>query len=357
LMTAPSREVAEARVTPPDTMPWVAERDSAISGVTGATNDLSAARRQIEENRRAAEQAQEISVISASPFAMVVAAAVFGIVFGFAGALRSEFHAPTVADGAELERITGARVMATVSPTLRGGEPERRKANRIAPKYLDASSGAYQLAYLHVEQSAATPDIVAILGDDADVSAIVAMNLAAIAADDARSVLVIDAAGRSEAIRSLVQFSNPTDLAQVINGQGPLVDATAHVSVGRDKTIDVVTGRQPVEPSALMDLIQRESHGLGKYYDTVFVVGLLDLAPALAATEIVDGTIVTATVGHSPLAAVVAVIQSLREKSRQVFGAVLWSGPAPRLVARPRRGTGGDRKASAQPLTPQPSAS
>ena len=108
MITAPSKQVVEERAAAPDTMPWVSERDSALSAVGTATADLAAARRQLADNRREIEAAQEISVITASPFAMVVAAAIFGIVFGFAGALRSEFRAPTVADGPELERVTGS---------------------------------------------------------------------------------------------------------------------------------------------------------------------------------------------------------------------------------------------------------
>ena len=356
MMTAPSRQVAEARAAAPDTMPWVAERDSALSAVVTATTDLAAAHRQLEENRREIERAQEISVISASPFAMVVAAAVFGIVFGFAGALRAEFRGPTVADGSELERVTGVRVIATVVPVVRAGGTERRQANRVAPKYLDSNAASYQLAYLHVEQSAATPDIVAIVGDDADVSAIVAMNLAAIAADDARSVLVIDSAGRSAAIRSLLPVSGSADLADVIGGDRSWVDAAAHVSVARDKTIDVVTSARAAAPDELIELLQRDTQRLGKYYDTVFVAGALDLVAALAEDTAVGGTVLTAIVGRTPLAAVVQATNALREKSRQVFGVVLWDGAPPRLAAREKRRVGGDRKASTPPLmTPQPS--
>ena len=350
MITAPSKQVVEERAAAPDTMPWVAERDSALSALGTATTDLAAARRQLAENKRETEAAQEISMITASPFAMVVAAAIFGIVFGFAGALRSEFRAPTVADGPEVERVTGARIMATVVPVPRTSELERRQANRVAPKYLDAKADSYQLAYLHVEQSVATPDIVAIVGDDADVSAIVAMNLAAIAAEDARSVLVIDAAGRSAAIRSLLPVSGSGDLSEIISGQRSWVDATAHVSVGRDKLIDVVTGARAAAPPALIELLNRDKQRLGKYYDTVFLVGGLDLVPSLLDDRSVGGTVITATVGRTPLAEAIRATSALREKARQVFGVILWDGPPPRLAARAQRRTGGDRK----PVAPQP---
>jgi Mrp family chromosome partitioning ATPase len=163
-------------------------------------------------------------------------------------------------------------------------------------------------------------------------------------------VLVIDAAGRSEAIRSLLTFSPSGDLADVVGGHLSWVEATAHVAVGRDKTIDVVTGSRPVVPTSLIELLQRDRHVLGKYYDTVLVVGLLDLVPMLAESDAVGGTVVTAIVGHTALADVIQAMSGLRDKMRQVFGVILWNGPAPRLVARPKRRTGGDRKTSTPPL-------
>jgi len=118
------------------------------------------------------------------------------------------------------------------------------------------------------------------LGDDPDVCAIVTMNIAAIAAEDARSVLVIDAAGRGEAIRSLLPFSPSADLADLIGGIASWVDATAHVAVGRDRTIDVVTGTRSTVPASLIELVQRERQSLGRHYDSVFVIGSLDLISA-----------------------------------------------------------------------------
>jgi hypothetical protein len=356
-IATPTRQAAQARAATPDTMPWVAERDSARSAVSTANADIENARAALELHRQEVERAQEISAISASPFAMIVAAAVFGIAFGFGASLIGELRRPTVADGPEIERATGARVMASVVPASASAEYDRRKADRLAPGYLDPKSDAYQLAYLHVEQSAASPDVVAVLGDDADICSIVTMNIAAIAAEDARSVLVIDAAGRGEAIRSLLPFSPSGDLSDLIGGIGSWVDATAHVSVGRDRTIDVVTGVRSAAPGALMELIQRERGNLGRHYDSVFVIGGLDLVPVIAEHAFVEGTVLTATAARTRLSHLVEATSMLREKARQVFGVVLWDAPPPRLTARPKRTAGGQRKLPPTPArTPQPAA-
>jgi len=354
-ITTPSQTAAKARAAAPDTMPWVAERDSAQSAVVVATTDLDNARAALKLQREERERAQELSAISASPFTMVLAAAIFGIVFGFGASLISELRRPTVSDGPEVERVTGVRLMASVVPRADGAEYDRRKADRLAPGYLDPKSEAYQLAYLHIEQSAASPDVVAVLGDDPDVCAIVTMNIAAIAAEDARSVLVIDAAGRGDAIRSLLPFSPSADLADLIGGIASWVDATAHVSVGRDRTVDVVTGTRSTSPAGLIELVERERPRLGKHYDSVFVIASLDLVPAIAENAFVQGTILTATGGRTRLVHLVDAVAALRTQGRQLFGIVLWDSAPPKLTARPKRTSGGQRNApSASVGSPQP---
>jgi Mrp family chromosome partitioning ATPase len=351
----PTRQVAKARAAAPDTMPWVAERDSARSAVAVATADLENAHAALELQRQEKERAEEITAISASPFAMIVAAAVFGIVFGFGGALQMELRRPTVSDASEVEKATGARVMAAVIPQAGGAEFDRRKSDRLAPGYLDPKLESYQLAYLHLEQSAASPDVVTVLGDDPDVCAIVTMNLAAIAAEDARSVLVVDSAGRGDAIRSVLPFSPSADVSDLIGGIATWVDATAHVAVGRDRTIDVVTGTRSAAPAGLIELVQRERQRLGKHYDSVFIIGSLDLVGAIVENPFVEGTILTATAGRTRLTKLVDAARALRGAGRQLFGVVLWDGAPPHLTARPKRTAGGKRKTPpSRVASPQP---
>jgi hypothetical protein len=351
-MTTPARQVASV-AAPPDTMPWLAERDSARSAVATATSELASAREALRLRTEETERAQQIAAISASPFAIAIAAVVIGIFLGFAVSLWQEMHSPRVSDGAELEKATGARLMATVSYRARGDKYDRRKADRLAPGYLDPHSDAYQLGYLHIEQSAATPDLVPVLGDDPDVCAVVAMNLAAIAAEDARAVLVIDAAGRTDAIRKLLPFSAAADLVDLIGGIRSWVDATAHVSVGRDRTVDLVTARTSADGAELIQLIDRERPRLGRTYDIVLVIGDLSLIEPLAEARIAEGVVLTATAGVTRLSKMVAATRLLRETGQRIFGVLLWDAAAPRLTSRPKRQTGGRRQA-APPSVRQP---
>src|SRR4051812_13685006 len=103
-IVTPTQQVAKARAAAPDTMPWVAERDSAQSAVVVASSDLENAHNALKLQREEKQRAQEITAISANPFAMIIAAAIFGIVFGFGAALQMELRRPTVSDAAEVER-------------------------------------------------------------------------------------------------------------------------------------------------------------------------------------------------------------------------------------------------------------
>src|SRR4051812_46562659 len=82
-MTTPARQVASI-AAPPDTMPWLAERDSARSAVATATSELKSAREALRLRSEEVARAQQIAAISASPFAIGIAAAVIGIFLGFA---------------------------------------------------------------------------------------------------------------------------------------------------------------------------------------------------------------------------------------------------------------------------------
>jgi hypothetical protein len=170
--------------------------------------------------------------------------------------------------------------------------------------------------------------------------------------------LVIDGAGRGDAIRELLPFSASSDLSDLIGGIASWVDATAHVSVGRDRTVDVVTGSRSAAPASLIELIDRERERLGRHYDSVFVIGSLDLVPAIAEKPFVEGTVLTASAGRTRLSALVDSAVALRSKGRQLFGIVLWDAAPPRLTARPKRTAGGKRQAPPTGVrSPQPAVS
>jgi len=175
-----------------DTVAWIAERDSARSMVVQATTALTAARTKAEEFDRETVRANQTAHLDASPVALLAAALVFGVALGFGSAFFDELRRPRVSDEHEVERVTGARVLATIVPRVRPPDRRRRAADREAPPYFDPGADGYQLTYLHVARTGASRLMLTIAGADTGVAAVIGINVAAIAADEARSTIIID---------------------------------------------------------------------------------------------------------------------------------------------------------------------
>jgi hypothetical protein len=107
---------------------------------------------------------------------------IFGAVIGFGFALVDEVRHPRIADAYEAERATGVRVLGVISPLPQSPERGRRSSDRDAPPYIDPGADGHQLIYLHVASAGSNVLMLTITGDNPAVSAVVAINFAAIAA-------------------------------------------------------------------------------------------------------------------------------------------------------------------------------
>src|ERR1043166_9627735 len=116
-VNAPTQRQAIAETPAVDTAGWVAERDSAQSLVAQATAGLGDAREKAAEYDRA-----------------LAAALILGVALGFGSAFIDEMRRPRIsADEHEVERVTGARVLATITPRPKDPERSRRSADRLPP--------------------------------------------------------------------------------------------------------------------------------------------------------------------------------------------------------------------------------
>ena len=87
------------------------------------------------------------------PVAMLFAALVTGLAVGFGCAFVIEVKRPRVADVAEVEHVTDARVIAHTGATLGArGQQTRRQADEGVPPVIDAVSEAYQLLHVHADR-------------------------------------------------------------------------------------------------------------------------------------------------------------------------------------------------------------
>ena len=119
--------------------------------------------------------------------------AVIGIAVGFAAGLIGEMRRPRVADVAEAERATGFASSRTSGPTSR-----RRSARADAPTASCrhcSNLAPTAIAFSICSSRGMMPGswIITVAGRDSSLAAVVAANVAALAALDARASLLIDA--------------------------------------------------------------------------------------------------------------------------------------------------------------------
>jgi Mrp family chromosome partitioning ATPase len=315
-----------------DTAGWVTERDSARSLVTETDAALTNARRRADDYDREAVRTR-VAQANAPPVALLGAALVIGVVLGFGVAFLGEMRHPRISDEHEVERATGVRVLATAQRRPRDPNRDRRMADRLAPPYFDPRSPAYQLAYLHVVRPGATRLSLTVTGADTSIAAVVGMNVAAIAADEARSTILIDTDAQMLPVAAALRCHAEPGMADVVRAHIDWAEVTTQTMAGRDRTIDVIPSglsSSPLDAAALASLFRQESNRLTRHYEAIVVVATLEQAAGgLAGALPVPDAIVCARVGHTRLADLRSALDSVRAGGGNPVGVVLWDSVPP----------------------------
>jgi hypothetical protein len=336
-------------VTPPpvlDTASWVAERDSAESLVQQAVAALSDARSKAHDFDREVARNREAATRSAPPVALLAAALIIGIALGFGSAFIDELRHPRVSDEHELERVTGARVLATIRPRPRDPDRGRRLSDRLAPPYFDPGAAGYQLTYLHVSRTGASRLVLTIVAADTSIAAVVGINVAAIAADEARSTIIIDTDTRALPVAAALRSHAEPGIADIIRDHIDWSEVTTQTMIGRDRVIDVIpSGVSPsrLDPAAVTELFRQEASRLARHYEAIVVVADLEqVAKGLPGALPIPDTIVCARSGPTRLADLQKTLDGVRAAGGNPLGVVLWDSAAPALPT-PERLAGAPR--------------
>lgn len=318
-----------------DTGGWVAERDSARSLVSQATTALSQTRVKAKAYDAEAAREKAQAAFNAPPMALLAAALVFGVVLGFGSAFLDEMRHPRVSDEHEVERVTGARVLATIRPRPRDPDRRRRLADKQAPPYFDPAADAYQLTYLHVARAGASRLMLTIAGADTGIAAVVGANVAAIAADEARSTIIIDTESRTAPVAAALRIHAEPGVADIIERHIDWPEVTAQAMVGRDRTIDVLpSGITSIrlEPAQVTALFRQEASRLSRHYEAIVIVASIEQAMAgLPGVLAIPDTILCARVGHTRIGSLQAAIDGVRSAGGNPLGIVLWDAVSPAL--------------------------
>lgn len=338
LATAAPAEPAIAVAPAFDTATYIAARDSIRLAVQQHDQELTRRRESSRALDLTEERARERANAVAPPLALLASAFVLSWVIGFGVAFVGELKKPRVSHANELERFLGVRVLSTVETPMPSVDRGRREADRSAPPYFDPGAEGYQLAYLGLATDHPTLLMATVTGDDPAIAAVVACNLAAVAADEARNTLVIDlesTCSASAALRSRVQ----PGVTNIIRSGASWPDATTAARIGRDKTVDLVPYGKPGTPVPVQELIallNQDCTRLARYYDAIFLVAAakdvsLGLARALPSPEV----IYCAQPGITPLRKLRDQLDGIRAVGGSLRGIVLWEAERP-LLPTPR---------------------
>lgn len=338
-LAPPSPVVSAVASRPlPDTLARIKSRDTARAVATEIAARLARERAELTRLDSLDERARELANVGASPQAMLAAALVFGAMLGFGAALLDEVRRPRVASAHELERAVGQRVVGVVRRQAPSPERGRRAADREGPPYIDPGADGHQLIYLTVAAASANVLVLTVTGDAPVVAAVVAINFAAIASQEARNTLLVDMDGRASPVSAVLRLHSSPGLSGLLDGRVSWPEAVRTTRIGRDRTIDVVPTGDGVPPfSDLAALWRRDASRLGRRYDAIVLVSTVEqTAMGLPALLPIPDVIYCARVGQTPIANVKHAVEEIQQAGGAMRGIVLWDAPHPAVVhARP----------------------
>lgn len=296
--------------------------DSAKALLQSAEKTLADARAsnvRIAEERKRAEADSPARV---PPLAMLIAALVTGLAVGFGVAFFFEVRRPRVADVAEVERVTDARVILhTGSTRAERSQHSRGQADAALPNVIDTASESYQLLHVTLTGYGDTSREVQVISSDALLSATIGINLAAAAVRDSRATLLVDVSTPPRIVSRLLK--QPSGSATGFS-KASLATQVTPAKLGRDLSVDTLSLSGEVSNDT-KEQLQDIAHD----HDFTVVVrsdnaeGTTD--SPLPATDV----ILCARVGVTRLDWLTSQTAELRATQHRVRAVLLWSTRAP----------------------------
>ncbi len=329
---------AVAAMPLPDTVAAIKVLEDARVAARGVASRFAHEKNELTQLDAREERARELSSVGASPTAILAAALVFGAVLGFGAAFFAEVRHPRVADLDEVERVTGVKVLGVVRPLAPTPERRRRAADRTSPAYMDSGGDGHQLVYLNVAAAGTSTVMLTVTGDVPGVAAIIAINFAAIAADEARATLLLDTDPSTSIVSTALRMRPRDGMSAIARGAAEWSDMMRGVRLGRDRVIDVVpSGSGAVSTEQVAAVLGRDAARLSRRYDAlVLVSGLDQVTDGLVAGLPISDVLLCARAGQTKLADLAHTLDAIREKGGNPRGIVIWNAPDPAFAqARP----------------------
>jgi tyrosine-protein kinase Etk/Wzc len=283
-------------------------------------------------------RARDLANVGAPPLAMLAAALVLALTIGFGASFFFELKMPTIADAREAEQVTGVRVLSVIKPVEMVAERSRRLADETAPPLIDVVSESYRQLYLHLAATEASVPIVTVAGDDGAIVATVAANIAAAAAYEARSTLLVDVDPISSMIAGIFRIPSNPGLSGLMAGRSEWSGSIVQTTIGRDRTLDILpsgTKRSSTTELDVVEKIRGDFARMEKRYDLIVIAAPTGYVQRGRAS-IIPGpdVILCARVAHTRLARLKEEVESLRALDLRIHGLVLWNDDMPVIDAQ-----------------------
>ena len=321
-----------------DTAKLLAQRATAQQNYVTAARQADQINQKNAQIDREAAHARELANVGAPPWAMLAAAVVLALAVGFAASFGTELKRPHIADPRETEQVSGARVLTEIKPPEVVVERSRRQADVEAPPLIDVVSESYRTLYLHIASVEASVPIVTITGDDPAIVATVAANLAASAAYEARSTLLVDVDPTTCSVASVLRIRPDPGLSGIITGSATWPEAIVPTTIGRDRPLDVLpsgTRRSGLPEPNVVEEVRRELARMQRRYDFIIIAAPTSYVQRSASSIIpAPDVILCARIAHTTVDGLKSAVTSLRGADMRIHGLVLWDAEMPQLETR-----------------------
>jgi Mrp family chromosome partitioning ATPase len=321
-----------------DTAKLLAQRSTAQQSYSAAARQADQISTKNTRIDRESARARELSNVGAPPWAMLAAAVVLALAVGFAASFGTELKRPHIADPREAEQVSGARVLTVIRPPEVVVERSRRQADVEAPPLIDVVSESYRTLYLHIASVEASVPIVTITGDDPGIVATVAANLAASAAYEARSTLLVDVDPTTCSVASVLRIRPDPGLSGIITGGATWPEAIVPTTIGRDRPLDVLpsgTRRSGLPEANVVEDVKKELARMQRRYDFIIIAAPTSYVQRSGSSIIpAPDVILCARIAHTTVGGLKTAVDTLRGADMRIHGLVLWDAEMPQLETR-----------------------
>jgi Mrp family chromosome partitioning ATPase len=328
-----------------DTARFLAQRAAIEKTYGDAVRSLAQMEAVNERIDKESSRARELANVDAPPLAMLAAALVLALTVGFGASLFFELKVPSIADAREAEQVTGVRVLSVIEPTEIIAERSRRQADVSGLPLIDVVSEDYRRLYLHLAATEANVPIVTVAGDDAAIVATIASNVAAAAAYEARSTLLVDVDPSTATIANIFRIPPNPGLSSIISGAATWAECIVQATIGRDRVLDILpsgTKRAGTTSEEVAEKIRGDFARMERRYDLI-VIAAPTAYVQRGRASIIPGpdVILCARVAHTRIARLKEEVESLRALDLRIHGLVLWDDDTPVIEANDeQRGRG-----------------